>query len=156
MAEILLVEDNPNDLELALHAFKKNGLSNRIQVARDGAEALDYLFHRAASGASAPSEASDASGVSGADLLLPRVVLLDLKLPKVDGIEVLRQVKSNPRTRKLPVVVMTSSRQDRDIDECYSLGANSYIVKPVDFDKFMAAVSILATYWLLYNQPSAI
>lgn len=151
-AEILLVEDNPNDLELALHAFKKNGLSNRIRVARDGAEALDFLFRLAASGASAPNEANSANGED----VFPRLILLDLKLPKVDGIEVLRQVKSNPKTRKLPVVVMTSSRQDKDIDECYSLGANSYIVKPVDFDKFMAAVSILATYWLLYNQAAVV
>jgi two-component system response regulator len=142
-AEILLVEDNPNDLELALHAFKKTGLAARIRVARDGAEALDYLFKRDPQPGAEPEE-------------YPRLVLLDLKLPKIDGIEVLRQIKADPRLRKLPVVVMTSSRQDRDIDECYSLGVNSYIVKPVDFEKFTAAATILGQYWLSYNQPPTI
>ena len=137
--EILLVEDNPNDVELALHAFRKNGLSSRIQVARDGAEALDFLFHSASF-----------AGLSSDDH--PKVILLDLKLPKVDGIEVLRQLKANPLTRKLPVVVLTSSRQDKDIDQCYALGANSYMVKPIDFEEFTTAVSILSTYWLFYNQ----
>jgi two-component system, response regulator len=137
--QILLVEDNPNDVELALHAFGKNGLGSHIQVARDGAEALDFLFHTAAfSGLKADHH--------------PKVVLLDLKLPKIDGIEVLRQLKATPATRKLPVVVLTSSRQDKDIEECYNLGANSYLVKPIDFEEFMAAVNILSNYWLLYNQ----
>jgi len=139
--DILLVEDNPNDLELTLHAFKKNGLAQRIQVARDGVEALDFLFRR---GAFANAEEAQ----------YPKMILLDLKLPKIDGIEVLRQIKSDPKMRRLPVVVLTSSRQDRDIDECYNLGVNSYIVKPVDFEKFMAAASILGTYWLSFNQPS--
>lgn len=122
-----------------MHAFRKNGLASRVQVARDGAEALDFLFHAAAF-----------SGLNPEDH--PKMVLLDLKLPKIDGIEVLRQVKANPATRKLPVVVLTSSRQDKDIDECYNLGANSYMVKPIDFEEFMTAVSILSTYWLSYNQ----
>jgi two-component system response regulator len=142
-AEILLVEDNPNDLELALHAFKKNGLADRIRVVRDGAEALDFLFRREAF-----------AGLEAAEY--PKVILLDLKLPKIDGIEVLRQIKRDPKMRRLPVVVLTSSRQDQDIDECYNLGVNSYIVKPVDFEKFMAAATILGAYWLSFNQPPTI
>lgn len=138
--EILLVEDNPNDVELALHAFRRNNLVNRIEVVRDGAEALDFLFH---TGAYAGCAADDN----------PRVILLDLKLPKIDGIEVLRRIKADPRTRMLPVVVLTSSREDRDIDECYSLGANSYLVKPVAFEKFIETASVLGMYWLLFNQP---
>lgn len=134
--EILLVEDNPNDVELALYAFRQNNLVNSVQVVRDGAEALDYLS-RCASGA------------------YPRLILLDIKLPKVDGLEVLRQIKADPRTRKLPVVVLTSSRQDRDIDECYSLGAHSYLVKPIDFEKFIEVAGVLGMYWLLFNQPPA-
>jgi len=137
--EILLVEDNPNDVELALHAFRKNGLGSHIQVARDGAEALDFLFHAAAFAGLNPDDH-------------PKLILLDLKLPKIDGIEVLRQLKDSPATRKLPVVVLTSSRQDQDIEECYNLGANSYMVKPIDFEEFVAVVSILSTYWLIYNQ----
>jgi CheY-like chemotaxis protein len=138
--EILLVEDNPNDVELTLHALKKNNLANRIHVVRDGAEALEYLF---GSGAYA-----------GRDLNhTPKVILLDLKLPKVDGMEVLRRIKSNERTRSIPVVVLTSSREERDIVESYRLGVNSYITKPVDFDQFTEAVRQLGLYWLLLNQP---
>ena len=141
--EILLVEDNPNDVELALHALKKNHIANRIEVVRDGAEALEFIF---ATGAYA--QRSIGNG--------PRVILLDLKLPKVDGLEVLRQIKSDPRTRAIPVVVLTSSREERDIVESYNLGVNSYIVKPVDFEQFTEAVHTLGLYWLLLNQPPAI
>lgn len=138
--EILLVEDNPYDVELALHAFKKNNLANRIQVVRDGEEALEFLF--------------GAGPFAGRDLSNgPRVVLLDLKLPKVDGLEVLRAIKADPRTQTLPVVVLTSSREERDIVESYKLGVNSYIVKPVDFEQFTEAVRQLGLYWLLLNQP---
>ena len=138
--EILLVEDNPNDVELALHALKKHNLANRIQVVRDGAEALDFIFARGA--------------FSHRDInQIPRVVLLDLKLPKVDGLEVLRQVKADPRTRKVPVVVLTSSREERDVVESYSLGVNSYILKPVDFQQFTEAVRTIGLYWLLLNEP---
>ena len=138
--EILLVEDNPNDAELAMHALKKHNLANRIQVVRDGAEALDFLFARGA--------------YSHRDIhQIPRVVLLDLKLPKVDGLEVLRQVKSDPRTRKVPVVILTSSREERDVVESYNLGVNSYILKPVDFQQFTEAVRTIGLYWLLLNEP---
>jgi two-component system, response regulator len=135
--EILLVEDNPNDVELALHSFKRYNITNQILVARDGAEALDYLFGR-----------SDPTNES-----LPKVVLLDLKLPKVDGLEVLEAIRANPKTHSLPVVVLTSSHDDRDIEECYRLGANSYIVKPVDFQQFTESVRQLGMYWLLLNEP---
>ncbi len=140
IVEILLVEDNPNDMELALHALKKNNLANHIEIARDGAEALDFLF---------------ATGVySGRKVEnTPRVILLDLKLPKVDGLEVLRRVKADERTKHIPVVVLTSSREERDIVESYALGVNSYITKPVDFDQFTEAVRQLGFYWLLLNQP---
>ena len=138
--EILLVEDNPNDVELAVHALKKHNLANRIQVVRDGAEALDFLFARGA--------------FSHRDInQIPRVVLLDLKLPKVDGLEVLRQVKADPRTRKVPVVILTSSREERDVVESYNLGVNSYILKPVDFQQFTEAVRTIGLYWLLLNEP---
>lgn len=137
--EILLVEDNPNDVELTLHAFKINKLTNRIHVARDGAEALEYLF---------------GSGTStGRDLNnRPKVILLDLKLPKVDGMEVLRRIKSDERTRLIPVVMLTSSREERYMMESYKLGINSYIAKPVDFEQFSEAVRQLGLYWLLLNQ----
>ena len=138
--DILLVEDNPNDVELAIHALKKHNLANRIQVVRDGAEALDYLFAR---GAFAHRNIDEA----------PRVVLLDLKLAKVDGLEVLRQIKSDPRTRKIPVVILTSSREERDVVESYNLGVNSYILKPVDFQQFSEAVRTIGLYWLLLNHP---
>jgi two-component system response regulator len=138
--EILLVEDNPNDVELALHAFGKHRVANRIKVVRDGAEALEFLF---GTGAYADRRMENS----------PKLVLLDLKLPKVDGLEVLRRLKADPRTRMLPVVVLTSSRQERDLVESYSLGVNSYIVKPVDFEQFSEAVERLGLYWLLLNQP---
>jgi two-component system response regulator len=141
--EILLVEDNPNDVELAVHAFKKNKIGNGVFVARDGAEALDFIFHTGPFSNRAKEE-------------YPRVILLDLKLPKVDGIEVLRQIKSDVRVRKIPVVIVTSSREEQDIEMCYQLGANSYVVKPVNFDRFIEAVSTLGHYWLNFNQVPTI
>jgi two-component system response regulator len=140
--EILLVEDNPNDVELTLHALKKNNLANYIHIVRDGAEALDYLFGTGA--------------YAGRNInLAPRVILLDLKLPKVDGLEVIRRIKSTKSTRLIPIVVLTSSREERDIVESYQLGVNSYITKPVDFEQFTEAVRQLGLYWLLLNQPPA-
>jgi CheY-like chemotaxis protein len=138
--EILLVEDNPNDEELTLRALRKHNLANRVHVVRDGAEALEFIF--------ATGAYTDRKVENG-----PKVILLDLKLPKVDGLEVLRRVKSDERTRATPVVVLTSSREERDVVESYKLGVNSYMVKPVDFDKFIQAVSQLGLYWLLLNQP---
>jgi two-component system response regulator len=138
--EILLVEDNPNDVELALHALKKNNLTNNIHVVRDGAEALEFLFGTGAYAERNPNHT-------------PKVILLDLKLPKVDGLEVLKRIKSDERTRLIPVVVLTSSREERDIVESYKLGVNSFIVKPVDFEQFTEAVRQLGMYWLLLNQP---
>jgi two-component system, response regulator len=137
--EILLVEDNPNDVRLALHAFKKNRLANRIQVARDGAEALEFIF---CTGAFAGRDIGNR----------PKVILLDLKLPLVDGLEVLRRIRDDPRTRTIPVVVLTTSREEPDIAKSYQLGVNSYIVKPVDFDQFVEAARQLGMYWLLLNQ----
>ena len=137
--EILLVEDNPNDEELTLYALKKNNVTNHIQVVRDGAEALEYLF---CIGAYAHRRIDD----------VPKVILLDLKLPKVDGLEVLKRIKTDERTRILPVVVLTSSQEERDIVESYQLGVNSYIVKPVDFEQFVEAVHQLGLYWMLLNQ----
>jgi two-component system, response regulator len=137
--EILLVEDNPNDVKLALRAFKLHNLANHVQVVRDGAEALEFVF------------CTDRH--AGRDIEKgPKVILLDLKLPLVDGIEVLRRIKADPRTHSLPVVVMTTSKEEPDIQECYRLGVNSYIVKPVDFDQFTEAVRQLGCYWLLLNQ----
>jgi CheY-like chemotaxis protein len=138
--EILLVEDNPHDRELTLRALQKNNLANKVQIAVDGAEALDFIF---AQGKYQDREVNNP----------PRVILLDLKLPKVSGVEVLQKIKSDPLTKMIPVVVLTSSREDRDIEKCYQLGVNSYIVKPVDFQQFMTAVSELGLYWLLLNQP---
>jgi CheY-like chemotaxis protein len=136
---ILLIEDNPSDVELALHAFKLNNISNDVQVCRDGEEALEYLFRRGPFAA---------RGVESD----PQVILLDLKLPKVDGIEVLRAVKGDPILRRVPVVVLTASKQDRDLVDAYDLGVNSYIVKPVDFDQFAMAVRSIGFYWTLLNK----
>ena len=138
--DILLVEDNPQDAELTVRALKKKNLANRLFVVEDGAVALDFVFSRGKFAGRAP-------GTS------PQVVLLDLKLPKVSGLEVLKTLKQDERTRSLPVVVVTSSREDPDIKEAYALGANSYVVKPVDFDAFAEAVSSLGLYWLMVNQP---
>ena len=129
--DILLVEDNPNDAELTMRALKRANVDAHLIIARDGAEALEILI---------------------SDRPKPKVIFLDLKLPKVDGIEVLRQVRMDDRTRAIPVVVLTSSQEERDITECYKLGANSYVVKPVEFDKFYKAVGDLATYWLMLNK----
>jgi len=136
---ILLVEDDPDDEALALRALRRNNIKNEVVVVRDGAEALDYLF---ATGTYASRDAND----------LPQVVLLDLKLPKVDGLEVLRRVRADPRTELLPVVVLTSSKEDRDVVESYARGANSYVRKPVEFNEFSEAVRQLGLYWLLLNE----
>lgn len=137
---ILLVEDNPDDEALTLRAFHKNRIANQVIVARDGVEALDYLF---------------GTGVhAGRDMSVsPAVVLLDLKLPRVDGLEVLRRVRADARTNLLPVVILTTSREQQDIYEAYQLGANSYIRKPVDFEQFIYAVGQLGLYWLVLNEP---
>jgi two-component system response regulator len=137
--EILLVEDNPRDVDLTMRALKRHNLANKVVVARDGAEALELITGKAS------SPGSQQHGK-------PRLILLDLKLPKVDGLEVLRQIKADENTRMIPVVVMTSSNQERDMVESYRLGVNSYIVKPVDFDKFLDCVQQLGIYWLLINR----
>jgi len=139
--EILLVEDNAHDAELTIRALKRRHLTNKLIHVKDGAEALDFIF---ATGSYAGRDISQH----------PKVMLLDLKLPKVDGLEVLRALKSDPRTRSIPVVVMTSSQEQRDVVESYQLGVNSYVVKPVDFDGFSRAVSELGCYWVLLNHPS--
>ena len=131
--EILLVEDNANDAELTLRALKQRNLANQVHVCRDGAEAMEFF-----QGGASP---------------VPKVVLLDLKLPKVDGLEVLRRLKGDARTKAIPIVVLTSSREEPDIERAYELGANSYIVKPVDFEAFARAVSDVGLYWLLLNHP---
>jgi len=138
--EILLVEDNPDDLEMSLHALRKAKIANRVQVARDGQEALDFIF--------CEGDFAGRKLENG-----PKVILLDLKLPKVDGLEVLKRIKSDPLTRKIPVVILTSSKEQSDVIESYDLGTNSYIVKPVSLDQFIAAVQNLGMYWLLLNQP---
>jgi CheY-like chemotaxis protein len=138
--EILLVEDNPDDLEMTLHALRKSKVANRIQVARDGAEALDFVF---CEGEFAGRRIED----------VPKLILLDLKLPKVDGKEVLARIKGDPRTSKIPIVILTSSNEQKDVFESYDLGVNSYIVKPVSFDQFVKSVQDLGMYWLLLNQP---
>jgi two-component system response regulator len=140
--EILLVEDNPNDEELTIYALKKKNITNHIHTVHDGAEALEYLF---CTGAYADRRINDP----------PKVVLLDLKLPKVDGLEVLERVKADVRTRIIPVIVLTSSQEERDIVESYHLGVNSYIVKPVDFDQFIEVVHQLGLYWVLLNKTPA-
>lgn len=137
--EILLVEDNPNDVKLAMHAFKTHHIANHVHVVRDGAEALEFIF--------CTDRYADRKIENG-----PKMILLDLKLPLVDGIEVLRRTKADPRTHAIPIVVLTSSREDRDIVESYKLGVNSYIVKPVDFGQFTDTVKQLGYYWLLLNQ----
>lgn len=137
--EILLVEDNPEDVELTLRAFRRHKLSNQIAVCKDGVEALDYLF---GTGPHAGRNIENA----------PKVVLLDLKLPRVSGLEVLKKIKADERTQRVPVVVLTSSKEERDLIDSYRLGVNSYIVKPVDFEQFTAAVQQIGLYWLLLNQ----
>ena len=136
---ILLVEDNPDDETLTLRAFKKNNIGNEVVIARDGAEALDYLF--------------GAGAYAGRDMsVMPAITLLDLKLPKVDGLEVLRRLRANDRTSLLPVVILTSSKEEQDLLNGYKLGANSYIRKPVDFGQFVEAVRQLGLYWLVLNE----
>jgi CheY-like chemotaxis protein len=137
--EILLVEDNPQEAELTIRALRKRTLANHFVHVHDGQEAVDFIFNR-----------GRYKGVEAYEM--PKVVLLDLKLPKLDGLEVLRQIRADERTRLMPVVVLTSSRQDRDVIEAYALGANSYIVKPVDFEKFLEVVSNMITYWLVLNE----
>ena len=136
---ILLVEDNPDDEALTLRALKKNKIANQIIVARDGAEALDYMF--------------GTGSYAGRNLEeMPEVILLDLKLPKVDGLEVLRRIRSNPKTRMVPVVILTSSKEDQDLIQAYSIGVNSYVRKPVDFNEFVEAIGQLGLYWLVLNE----
>lgn len=138
--DILLVEDNEDDMELALHALRREKLANKMYVARDGEEALDFLFCR---GPFAERHFD----------VPPKLVLLDLKLPKVCGMEVLKEIKGDPRTKSIPVVIMTSSKEERDMVASYNLGANSYIQKPVDFDQFRETVKSVGLYWLVINQP---
>ena len=140
--DILLVEDNQDDVDLALHALQRGKLANRIFVVRNGEEALDFLFCRGAHAARSFDHP-------------PKLVLLDLKLPKVNGMEVLKSIKSDPRTKTIPVVIMTSSKEERDLVASYNLGANSYIQKPVDFDQFRDTVKNVGLYWLVINQPPA-
>ncbi|HOJ20946.1 MAG TPA: response regulator [Armatimonadota bacterium] len=137
---ILLVEDNPDDIELTLRALRKNNIANKVVVARDGVEALDYLFGTGA--------------YAGRDIDgQPQVVLLDLKLPRMDGLEVLKRIRADARTKLVPVVILTSSREEQDLIEGYRSGANSYIRKPVDFDQFTEATRQLGLYWLVLNEP---
>jgi len=133
VAEILLVEDNPNDAELAIRALKKNNLANNLVHLEDGQEALDYLY----------DENNE----------MPKLILMDVKMPRVDGIEVLRKLKSDEKRKVIPVVMLTSSKEDKDIIEAYNLGVNAYIVKPVDFDQFVKAVAQLGFFWMILNQP---
>ncbi len=136
---ILLVEDNPDDVELTLRAFEKHNLANHITVARDGEEALDIIFQRGKK--------------SAGGFFRPDLILLDLKLPRVDGMDVLKQIKGNPKTKVVPVIILTSSKEENDLAESYQLGANSYIRKPVNFEKFIGVVMQLGLYWLLINEP---
>ena len=140
--EILLVEDNINDAELAIRALKKNNIANNLIHLTDGAEALEFLF--------------GTGKYAGRNIQKkPKVILLDLKMPKVDGIEVLKQIKANDQTKIIPVVVITSSKENPDVEQAYLLGANSYLVKPVEFENFRRAVTEIGMYWLLYNHPPA-
>ena len=141
--DILLVDDNPDDAELALHALRREHLANSIFVARDGEEALDFIFCQGPFGERSFDHP-------------PKLVLLDLKLPKVDGIEVLSQLKNDPRTKAIPVVILTSSREEQDLVRSYDLGANSYIQKPVDFEQFRETVKTLGLYWMVINQRPAV
>ena len=141
--EILIVEDSQDDLDMTLRALRKANMANHIEIARDGAEALDFIF---CEGEHAARKIENT----------PKLILLDLKLPKVSGMEVLRRIKSDPRTRMTPVVMLTSSKEQKDVIESYGLGTNSYIVKPVDFESFAEAVQKLGMYWLLLNQPPKI
>lgn len=134
--EILLVEDNPYEAELAIRGLKKHNFANNLHHIDDGAEALDFIFGR---------------GKYASHTETPKLILLDIKLPRVDGIEILRQIKTNEKTRSIPVVVLTSSKENQDVKACYELGVNSYIVKPVDFDSFAKAVAELGMYWMLLN-----
>jgi CheY-like chemotaxis protein len=135
---ILLVDDSPEDRELALDALEQNNLANEVTVLRDGVEALDYMFRR-----------GEFSGREDRD---PAVILLDLKMPRLDGLEVLRELKGEPRFKNIPVVMMTSSREDRDLEACYALGVNAYVVKPLDFHEFVDAVKIVGMFWLALNE----
>jgi len=138
--EILLIEDNMNDAELTIRALKKNNLANKLVHLKDGAEAIDFIF---AKGNYSSRKVEN----------IPKVILLDLKMPKVNGIEVLKKIKADERTKKIPVVILTSSKEDPDIQECYRLGVNSYVVKPVQFEQFVKSVSELGLYWMILNQP---
>jgi len=138
--EILLVEDNPTDAELTMRALKRKNLINKLVWVKDGSEALDFIF--------AKGEYSDRNIED-----LPKLILLDLRMPKVDGLEVLQEIKADNRTKRIPVVVLTSSKEDRDIVESYKLGVNSYVSKPVEFDEFIDAVSTMGFYWILINKP---
>lgn len=138
--EILLVEDNPTDAELTMRALKRKNLINKLVWVKDGAEALDFLF---AKGTYSDRNVDD----------LPKLILLDLRMPKVDGLEVLHEIKANEKTKRIPVVILTSSKEDRDIVESYKLGVNSYVSKPVEFDEFIDAVSTMGFYWILINKP---
>jgi len=140
IVEILIVEDNPQDLDLALRALQKAKLANRLHIARDGAEAMEFIFCEGPH-----SQRKIENG--------PKVILLDLKLPKIDGLEVLQRIKADPRTKSIPIVILTSSKEQNDVVESYNLGVNSYIVKPVNFEQFTEAVQKLGMYWLLLNHP---
>ncbi|HEY1763736.1 MAG TPA: response regulator [Opitutaceae bacterium] len=139
LRSVMLVEDNPNDVELTLTALREANLANEVVVQNDGEQALDYLFRRGAH--------------AGRPIGQPAVILLDLKMPKVDGHEVLRQIRGDPELRLIPVVVLTSSREEKDLYESYDSGANAYVVKPVDFDEFITAISKLGVFWALLNEP---
>jgi two-component system response regulator len=139
--DLLLVEDNLNDAELAIRQLKKNNMANNLFHVKDGEEALEFIF------------ATGRYSVAGSAINHPKIILLDIQMPKVSGIEVLHKIKGDPRTQTIPVVILTSSKEDPDIQKCYALGANSYIVKPVNFESFAEAIKNLGFYWLLLNQP---